>query len=77
MQQLDQNLGLSFHTFHQILPVPLQEFDFRGLARRENVINLLNILCSRENPKILWVDDSEIVCDPVTIGAPVLRHIVA
>jgi hypothetical protein len=22
MQQLDQNLGLSFHTFHQILPVP-------------------------------------------------------
>ena len=32
---------------------------------------------SRENPKILWVDDSEVVRDSVAVGVPIPRHVVA
>src|SRR5271157_3286393 len=35
------------------------------------------ILCSRENPKILWVDDAEVVGDLIAVDIPVPGHVVA
>src|ERR1035437_1244953 len=51
---------------------------FRSATMASRRIRSLAVIpCSRDNPEFRWMNDTEIVCDLIAVGAPLLWHFVA
>ena len=76
-KEREANIAALNDAFRHIVASPLPPAEYNLLQDGLDAVTLFNIPRSRQNPKILWVDDAEVVRDRIAQLRPVLRDFLA